>query len=264
MLSYSILETFDLQIDSHTIVSPDIPANFDGIRIVFVTDIHYGPIIGKKKLADLLQQVQLLKPHLFLLGGDYIQSKMPQKRQLRYLNELMAGLKQVRAPLGKFGVLGNHDHDEVGAEETRVAMRMAKIRPLDNEATWIWKGFQRIRLGGVGDLWFDKQFLEPTLKPVKDDDFVILLSHQPQFVDKINKAKIDLMLTGHTHGGQVVPTNRLPFKKGMLKKKRVKGWIQVNQTELLISNGIGVEFPYIRIFNRPQIHFITLQRQEVY
>lgn len=261
MLSYSVMETFDFKVDQHTVISPDIPDNFNGLRIVFISDPHYGPVLGRKKLARLISQIKYLQPHLFLLGGDYTQSKMPQKQQLRYLKELALALRQVKAPLGKFAVLGNHDHDETGPDVTREALRSAHIRPIDNEGLWLWKGFQRIRLGGVGDMWYDKQLLDPTLKPIKPRDFVILLSHQPTFVDRINQAKIDLMLTGHTHGGQIIPMNNLPFNTGLLKKKRVKGWLKVKNTELLISNGIGVEFPYIRILNRPQIHLITLQKQ---
>lgn len=261
VLSYSVMETFNFKVDQHTVISPDIPSNFDGLRIVFISDPHHGPVLGQKKLDRLITQIKHLQPHLFLMGGDYIQSKVAQKKQLRYLKDFALAIKQVKAPLGKYAVLGNHDHDEVGPDLTRDALRMAHVKLIDNDGLWLWKGFQRIRLGGVGDMWYDRQLLDPTLKPTKPHDFVILLSHQPTFVDKINQAKIDLMLTGHTHGGQVIPINSLPFNTGPLKKKRVKGWLKVKKTELLISNGIGVEFPYIRIMNRPQIHLITLQKQ---
>ena len=261
VVTYTSLETFTFEVEEKHLSSPDIPPNFDNVRIVFLADIHHGIFLNKKALTRIMRKVKYLQPHLLLLGGDYVQSKMSMEKEVACLKEVFAQIKDIKAPLGKYGVLGNHDHDEVGADTTRLVMNAAGVRPLDNQATWIWKGFQRIRLGGVGDMWFNQQDLLPTLKGVSPHDYVILLSHQPNYVDELDQAKIDLMLTGHTHGTQAIPFP-VPFNLGrMVKKDRAKGWMQVGPTTLLISRGLGVEFPYIRLLNQPQMHLITLHHE---
>ncbi len=261
LASYTLLETLTFEVEEKTISHPQIPDNFSGVRIVFLSDIHHGVFLRRPILKKIVDKIIYLEPHLVLLGGDYVQSKLPHHRQLEYLDNVFSEIKRIKAPLGKFGVLGNHDHDEVGAAATARAMRAGGCRPLDNQAVWIWKGFQRIRLGGVGDLWLDQQDLEPTLKSLKPSDYTILLSHQPLYIDQADHSQIDLMLTGHTHGGQALPlTNNVPFNLGQMRRDRIKGWVQVDHTQLLISRGLGVEFPFIRLFNQPQIHLLTLQK----
>jgi len=261
LVTYTALETYTFEVDEKHLSSPDIPPNFDNVRIVFLSDIHHGVFINRRTLARIIKKVQFLQPHLLLLGGDYVQSKMSPEKEMACLQGVFNQIKEIKAPLGKFGVLGNHDLDEVGAEAAYAAMNSAGVRPLDNQATWIWKGFQRIRLGGVGDLTYDTQDIEATLKGTNLHDYIILLSHQPTYVDELQQKKIDLMLTGHTHGSQAIPFP-LPFSvKGLITKGRVKGWLQVGPTTLLISRGLGVEFPFIRLLNQPQMHLITLHHE---
>ncbi|MCL2110152.1 metallophosphoesterase [Microgenomates group bacterium] len=260
----TLLETAIIEIDKKDFISPLVPSNFDGTRLVFISDTHMSPFLTNKKFFErLAKKISFLQPDLLLLGGDYIQSEVLPRKKADYLTEQMRLLSNIRAPLGKYAVLGNHDHKSLGASQTRTILKMHQIKCLDNHAVWIWKGLQRIRLGGVGDTWNEKPDLTPMKQKPDHRTLAILLSHQPQLVDSLPAhIKIDLMLTGHTHGGQIFPLPKhLPFNIGdLIAKRRVRGWQQVNQTTLLISQGIGTEMPYLRFFNQPQIHLITLRR----
>ncbi|HEX2953396.1 MAG TPA: metallophosphoesterase, partial [Bacillota bacterium] len=118
----------------------------------------------------------------------------------------------------------------------------------------------RIKIGGVGDYFTDFQYIEPTVGDVTAHDFVILVSHNPDYIETLHTRKIDLMLSGHTHGGQVTVFGlwapRIPSRYG---QKFRTGVIRMNHIELLVSNGVGTEGLPIRFFARPQIVTVILR-----
>jgi len=196
LTAYVFLEPYWLRVHKIDMVNSDIPPAFDGKRIVFVADIHHGPYFSIERVNRLVKKINRLRPHIILLGGDYVH------RDAGYIQPCFAELEKLEPRIGTFGVLGNHDHWE-GAALTRQGMREAGIVLLDNRAELISIGDQRIKVGGVGDLWEDTQDLAPTLAETQEDDFVILLSHNPDYVEEITMNGIDLVLSGHTHGGQI-------------------------------------------------------------
>lgn len=256
VFSYSLLEPYWIEIKKVDIMSSDIPPSFDSTKIVFLTDIHHGPFFSKDRLKKLVLLVNNLKPDIVLLGGDYVH------REPKYIESCFEELKNLKAPYGKYGVLGNHDHWE-GAELTKVNAENAGIELLDNNAKWIHKGGEQIKIGGVGDMFEDIQNIEPTVNDVEQNDFVILLSHNPDYVETIKTKSIDLVLSGHTHGGQVTLFGLwapiVPIKN---KQKYRTGIVDTPFTKVIISNGIGTITPPLRFFARPQIYVINLRQAQ--
>ena len=239
----------------YTIVDPDIPPKFHNLKFAFISDIHHGPYFDISRVRRMVDKVKQEKPDLILLGGDYVHTS------LSYIRPCFEELKALNAPLGVYGVLGNHDHWE-GTQLTKAGLAAAGITQLDNDAFWVVKEGERIKIGGIGDYFEDTQDIRPTIADVQETDFVILLSHNPDYAEELKTDKIDLMLSGHTHGGQVTLFGLwAPIVPSKYGQKYRSGLIDLDETELIVSNGIGTITPPIRLCARPQIVTVILKRE---
>ena len=151
---------------------PRLPATFRGTTLAHVTDVHHGPFVPLAYVRHIVDLTNSLEPDLVLLTGDYV------SRSSRYIAPVIHALGKLDARLGRFAVLGNHDHWE-SAVESRQALDDTKISLADNTGFWIEKGGARLRICGVGDLWTDRQNLPAALGDATERDAVILLSHNP-------------------------------------------------------------------------------------
>lgn len=248
---YIFIEPYLIQICEDEIFDTDIPEEFNGFKIIFIADIHHGPYFSTERVRNVVSTINNIKPDIILLGGDYVH------RDKKYINPCFEELSLLKAKYGVFGVLGNHDHWE-SAELTRFNMKQSGINILDNTGYWIRINTDSIKICGVGDLWEDQQEIEQITENVLIEDFVILVSHNPDFAEELKTNKIDLMLSGHTHGGQVtffglwapfLPSNQ-KYRTGLVKNDNVT---------VLITNGIGTITPPVRFFARPQINIIILK-----
>jgi uncharacterized protein len=252
---YAFIEPYWLQNKIYVIASQDIPRKFNNTKILFISDIHHGPFFSISRVRSLVSKVNAENPDIILLGGDYVH------RDPKYIVPCFNELKNLKAPLGVYGVLGNHDHWE-DAGLTIKMMDESGIVRLDNEAVWIDKGAEKIKVGGVGDYFEDTQNLAPTLDGVKNSDFVILVSHNPDYAENLETDKTDLILSGHTHGGQVSLAGLwapiLPSKYG---QKYRSGLIKLENADMIVSNGVGTITPPARLFVRPQLVTVILKRE---
>ncbi|NYB52096.1 MAG: metallophosphoesterase [Methanobacteriaceae archaeon] len=241
-------------IETKTIIieSDQIPAQFDGKKIVLLTDIHAGPNFRQDQIDNLVNQVNALKPDLVLLGGDYVDGD-PE-----YINSTFSSLSQLKAPLGVYAVLGNKDPQYYTLE----AIPKYGITYIGNKGTWIQENGARIRLGGVGDYNNGAHIQSATTSVVTPQDFVILLTHNPDYFPQVNKSKVDLVLSGHTHGGQVTffglfaPTTHSDYDN-----KYRTGVIKEKNSTLIVSNGLGTTIFPLRFFARPQIIVVELEKK---
>jgi predicted MPP superfamily phosphohydrolase len=250
---YSFIEPFWIDQKFYVINHPDIPASFDNTRIVFLADIHHGRFFSRSRIRKVVDLANKLNPQLILLGGDYVEGSPD------YIEGCFEELGKLSAELGVYGVLGNHDHWQ-GADKTREAMIKQGILSIDNNAFWVHKDGHRIRVGGVGDHCEDVQNLEVTTGKTLESDFVLLVSHSPDYALDITGDKVDLLLSGHTHGGQVtlfgLYAPKVPSRYGQRFRTGEK---VVNSIQVIISNGIGTVLLPIRFFARPQIVIIQLE-----
>jgi predicted MPP superfamily phosphohydrolase len=258
-LAYGFGETYRLDVKEYAFTSADLPKSFDGTRVVFLTDIHRGRFFSQERVADLVDRVNALQPDLIVLGGDYVRA------DVGYEASCFTELARLQAPLGRFAVLGNHDYGEHDddASTPDQAIREADsagITLLRNEGAWIERNGGRIRIGGVGDYEEDVPRLAPALGDARPEDFVLLLSHNPDFSESLPSGAVDLTLSGHTHGGQVSIFGLwAPYVPSDYGQKYRTGIVSNGATTVIVSNGIGTStIPPIRILVRPQIVVVTL------
>ena len=250
---WSLTEPYLIQVDNITVADKGIPKSFDSKRIVYISDMHCGFTFTSERVKNLVDKVNSLKPDIIILGGDYIWGRSGN------IGECTQPYANLKAPFGLYAVLGNHDN-WVDRLKTIESLKSAQAVVLDNDARWVESGGSRIRIGGVGDLWTEEQDIAPTLDGVGADDYVILVSHNPMYVNSLPEDSVDLMLSGHTHGGQIIFTGLIvPFLPGRLRGTYMSGVYSVNGTELIVSNGIGTVFAPVRFMVRPQIMVITLK-----
>lgn len=233
---------------------PDAPAFMRGLRALFISDVHAIPRTTDGDMAALVDRAAALKPDIVLLGGDYADRPKPALRLLNHLSAL-------RAPLGIYAVLGNNDREAFpDISELRAAMAAAGIALLVNEArsvsvnggTLIVAGLDEHRRGRP-----DATGLYPT-EPA-EDRYRLLLSHYPRMVDPMP----DLMLSGHTHGGQFNLLGVTPYTIGferIVARRRasrfVAGLHDYRGAQVLVSKGIGASRIPLRIGVQPEINLI--------
>jgi predicted MPP superfamily phosphohydrolase len=251
LLGYVFIEPYWLKVDHQTFVFQDLPKSADSLKVVFVSDIHHGPYFSIERVENLVARINEMKPDLVLLGGDYVH------RDPKYIIPCFQVLGKLKAVYGVYGVMGNHDHLE-SALITQQAAADAGIQLLDHKALWLTIGENRIKIGGVGDLTTDLQNMS-AFQDAGENDFTILLSHNPDYIRSLPAGKVDLMLSGHTHGGQVTLFGFwAPFIPSAYGNKYRTGIVKENGTTLLITNGVGTITPPARFFARPQIEEIIL------
>jgi len=229
--------------------SPKIPAEMDGYRIAFVTDIHLEFEGRLRGVVDELNERQI---DLLLLGGDFTSYSED-------LNDTLELLSQITTVDGAFGVEGNHDHYET-LFSTMIAY---DITPLSNSGVFIRDKFY---LAGVEDLWNRSPNIEEAIADAGADSFVLLISHNPDLAMKQDTTGVDLILSGHTHGGQLNFFGRwsIGLDSGIISEYGTKfrsGWAESNDgTPVFVSQGVGEYYP--RVFARPQVILITLAAEK--
>jgi predicted MPP superfamily phosphohydrolase len=249
---YGMFEAGWVGIERHTVTVPRLPAGFAGTRIAFLTDIHHGPYTDLDYVQQIVRTTNMLDPDVIVLGGDY------SLREAKYIAPCFDVLSNLRSRHGVFGVLGNHDYWH-GVEETKAAMAKAKITELTNTGVWLSQKSDRLRLAGVDDLWEGKPDLNHAMMGVRQDESAILVSHNPDFAERISDRRVGLVLSGHTHGGQVVfPGGRAPFAPTRYGNKYLRGLCQAPETQVYVSRGLGTAGGPVRFGSRPEISLLTL------
>ncbi len=232
----------------------DLPREFDGMKVVFMSDIHLGPWCDSAWLRGIVKRVNGEKADVVLMGGDYVEQGSA------YVEPAFYELARLQTAEGVFGVMGNHDYLR-GPQVTPLAMRRAGIHFMDNRGVWLERGSSRVRLAGVGDMYYGEQKYDQALGDATTRDTVILLSHQPDYFMDLPDNRVDLMLSGHLHGGQITAFGKwAPILPSRFGQKFLSGWAETSSTKMLITNGVGTfRFP-IRLFAEPRVEVITLRK----
>lgn len=250
--AYSLVEPYLVRVNEVVVSDADVPEGFAGKKIAFLSDVHCGSLFSPDRVRSVVSLTNALEPDVIVLGGDYVFIAGED------LGECMQALGGFTAPLGVYAVFGNHDAWE-NIPYMRKTCEGYGIKFIDNKGLWLDSGGGRIRLGGVGDLWTNTQNLSATIKPVTDEDFVVLLSHNPQYADELETGLVDLVLSGHTHGGQILPVRLIaPYMSGWLRQTYTSGVYETENTKIIVSNGVGMVFLPIRFMSRPEIVLVTL------
>jgi len=249
---YPFLEAKWCRVVRQTIAVPNLPPPFRGTTVALLADVHHGPFVPLAYIRHVVGLTNALKPDLIALAGDYVH------RSETYIAPGIAELGKLTAPLGRFAVRGNHDNWESPCL-SQAALVEAKLAELNNTGVWLQRRGARLRICGVGDLWTDRQDLGAALGDATVDDAVLLLSHNPDFVEAIRDRRVGLVLSGHTHGGQVlVPGFGAPIVPSKYGQKYLYGLVQGPTCRVFVTRGVGTITPPVRFLCRPEVVLITL------
>ena len=248
-----------LSLEQHTLNLPRLPDAFRGMRIVQISDFHYAEYTEGWFLRDVVHQVNLLKPDMVVLTGDFISyGPLPYTFARRRMPECAAILSAIECPL-RYASLGNHD-TQIGPEYVIGPLREYGIPTLVNQAIALERGGRRLWLAGLGSACFDDADPAAAIPSaaLAGKEPVIVLAHEPDILPEISRYNADLMLSGHTHGGQVrfpfLPAFRLP----PYGKHYVEGFFRHGPTQLYVNRGIGTVGVPFRLDCPPEITVFTL------
>lgn len=243
-------EANSISIEHVKIYLDRLPEELDGFRLVHLSDIHHSPFTSIEHISRVVEVSNRLKPDMFMLTGDYV-SHEPE-----YIAPVAEVLSGLQAEHGTHACLGNHDHWTDADLVTR-RFRRAGINLLINEGIRYAARGTRFWLCGVDDYMVGKTDLKAALTGSGEDEFQLLLAHNPQIVRPAARYGVDLMLSGHTHGGQV--KIRDEEKRILPRRKLTSGLHRRKNTQIYITRGIGTVVVPVRYQCPPEISLIELK-----
>jgi len=226
-----------------------LPAALNGLRIALLTDIHHSALVGADDVRAAVNLTLSLRPDLIVLGGDYV-TFSDHREYVGPVAELLAPLK---APQGVFAILGNHDDEK----DMPAALVRRGFEVLKDERTRVALRGEALELAGIRFWTRSASEIYERAKLRNARDTVLLLAHDPRRLTEAATLNIPAVLSGHTHGGQVV----LPGV-GALAKARfpiLQGLGRQDNTSIFVSRGIGTVYVPIRINCPPEVAIITLR-----
>jgi predicted MPP superfamily phosphohydrolase len=237
ILAVMVKEAFANRVLHHELSFARFPASFDPLTIFFISDIH------RRKISEKIIS-KAIGADMVIIGGDLTENKVPWKRVRNNIEKLSR-----IGPI--YFIWGNNDY-EVDTRQLKVLLLRHDATILANTAREMrLQNDEQIYLLGVDDLAKERDRLHDALSGVKRDSFKILVSHNPEIMEKIlPEYRIDLVLSGHTHGGQIRIFNFGPYEKGGIKRK--------GNTVLFVSNGYGTTLLPLRLGAKAETHLITI------
>ena len=249
----SLNQVYDLEVTRHEIIIDDLPPAFDGYRVAFLTDTHVAPFVRRAFYREIHAQLALFDPDVVLLGGDFI----TWRRHIPLMADVLLG--ELRARDGVFAVLGNHDY-WAGQDLVRDALQSRGVTLLDNISVPLHRDDATLPLAGIDEIYRGEPDVDAAFRNVDPAGPAIVISHHPDIIDLLGGRRIDLLLCGHTHGGQI----RFPFFGAVVVPSRhegeyAAGFHRVGAVLMYVSRGIGA-IPPVRILCRPEIATFVLRR----
>ncbi|HSQ76727.1 MAG TPA: metallophosphoesterase [Bacteroidota bacterium] len=232
-------------------VSKSVPG-VDSIRIAMASDIHLGTLVGRKRLGRIAEAITTTRPDLVLFPGDIVDEDLAPVIK----ENLGETLRSITAPMGVFGITGNHEYIG-GAEEAVAYLEEHGIQMLRDTCIVLRGGITLCGREDRSSMQFGgkrRKALRELLKDVDRTRPVIVMDHQPFELDTVAHAGVDVQLSGHTHHGQLWPLNYVTT----LVYEQSWGYLQKLSTHFYVSSGVGSWGPPVRLGNRPEIVVLTL------
>lgn len=257
--------TLNPKVDEHVLRIKDLPDNLRNLRIVYLSDIHYGRWFSRQQSEQLVQQINDLSADVVILGGDYGEDPAGAVA-------FFDALPTIQSRNGVYAVMGDTDRsDEQGTLQQLVAaMSSRNVTALVNDTAQIKLGKSYLYIAGADDYRAGYPDVVKVARQVRSEDFVIFAGHSPNLLPAMLDARdrsgnahwFDVALFGHTHGGQINLFGFTPFRllRPLAGSRYLTGWLEENRAAMLISNGVGTETIPFRLFAPPQIHLIILKQ----
>lgn len=258
------ISTSGLKIKEYKIINENLTDNFNGLKIVHLSDIHYGRTINDNNLERIINKINEIKPDIVLITGDLIDKDTTLTQE--NIDSLINILSKIDVTIDKYAIKGNHDYK---FNEWENIISSSNFIFLNNNYELIYKdGYEPILIAGINSVTNNNSFIEEYNKITnniknsgKKTLFNILLVHEPDSIDNVDINNFNLILAGHSHNGQV----RLPFIGAIIKpngaKKYYDKYYKINNTDLYISSGLGTSDLNFRFFNKPSFNLYKLSNK---
>ncbi|MBM7572209.1 metallophosphoesterase [Aquibacillus albus] len=248
-----------LTVHRETISKANIPKAFHDFKIIQFSDTHLGFHYTLDQFKDLISTINENNPDIVVFTGDLVD--MPNI--YAWSDKLIELMSSIKAPSGKFWIYGNHDHGGYGTDIIKEAMDKANFTLLQNSHYTIKKENQSFVIAGLDDVMLGKPDIKQTINGITEEQFTILLVHEPDYADIVKDYPIDIQLSGHSHGGQI----QIPFVGHVytpaFAEKYVEGNYEIGSypLQLFVSRGIGTtRLPY-RFLCKPEITVYQLSNE---
>ena len=250
----------------YTYRSKKVPKSFDGFKIVQVSDFH-NAYFGRRS-KHLLEAVEVAAPDVIVITGDIVDRRTPYLKRAAVLVERITAIQKT------FYVTGNHEAHYKHFNKLYDVIGKSDVRNITKHSAELERNGEKINLAGINDVWFFGDEVNPeTYRNFKQEladkvnilphDFTVLLAHRPELLPVYSKNDVDLVFSGHAHGGQI----RLPVVKGLyaphqgVNPKYTEGMHEQNGTTMIVSRGLGnSRFPF-RVFNHPEVVVVELRSE---
>ena len=264
----TLIEPWRISVQRYTIKIADLPPGLSGLRIVHVSDTHLGPRIPSSHIEEAYRLIVAQSPDLIIHTGDHVHDGVGE---IDAAAELCRRLVEA-APLGVLGTLGNHDWWGDG-HRLSAALGSVGVRMIDNTRVFLTADRRIVQqppasglaIPGLGDLTDDEVIVDRAFAGIPDSVPRLLLAHNPdtaEIHDLTHSAapRVDLMLSGHTHGGQVrIPFLGMPIVPSRYGQKYAGGLVDGPRFPVLISRGVGMSLLPVRLGVPPEISVIELR-----
>jgi predicted MPP superfamily phosphohydrolase len=248
------VEPYSYELNTTDIFIRDLPEAFEGFRIAQISDVHHSRLVGIEEVRRVVELAHSAKPDMVVLTGDYTTAYR------RYIEPCAEALGALSAPEGVWAVLGNHDH-YTDPQLTARALERAHINVLNNANTLIRRGSDALQLIGIDDWDWAGTDWPRAFHGVDKRRPGILLSHQPRVLDLPQTESVSLILSGHTHGGQISLPFIGPPARFSKHLKYLRGLYERNGTQLYVTPGTGVIGLPVRFGVPPEIAVLRLRRK---
>ncbi len=246
----------------YKIESSLIGEDFDGLKVVHFSDLHYLRVTNNDKLKEIVDEINLIKPDIIFFTGDLIDKDFTLTDKDK--DDLINGLSSIKAKYGKYAVLGNHDYVK-NIEIFKDIYSNSNFNLLQNSYDIIYSSNNdKLFIGGVDNYSYNEADINKVMEYFNDNSdisYKIILVHEPDYIDNIlTSYNVNLVLAGHSHNGQI----NIPYIKNFFlpygSRKYYENYYKVNDTDLYISSGIGESSVNFRLFNKPSINFYRINR----
>ena len=256
------------------VVVPNLPVGFDSTRMLYASDIDLCGLNTPKRAAALFDELQSLEPDLLILGGDYTSNSLfdilnhpegvatNRSKALRAREDFFQYISSFDAPLGKFAIASPEDPDW---DDLRTLMEKSGIRPLFNDRTAIRFGSDTLWLVGICE---ETGNLNSAGNAFQRDDCVLVTAYSPSLLPILLTSEAadggtwaDLVLCGHTHGGQIRLFGRTLLSLDSREQRFMSGWNVDSGLPILITQGVGCESLNLRLGSEPEVWLLTLRRE---
>lgn len=257
------VSTSKIVVREYRIVNEKIPDNFNGIKIIHFSDLHYGSTMFEGKLKEIKKIINDRKPDIIIFTGDLIDNNFDITEKQK--EQLSKSLSELDATLGKYAILGDEDKEDV-----TTILNQSNFITLKNEYDLIYnEKNEPILLVGLDSLLKKRQDLDKSYDYFKQEThnaniYTITIVHEPDsMVDITNNYKTDLVLAGHSHNGNIrIPIMNYPLIQREGAKKYNNDFYKVGSTDFYISGGLGTNNSIgIRLFCRPSINLYRLSNK---